>query len=123
MSDTTQKATDTGGGIEPPLVSINKGTVVSQDSKAATIVSWTFYREESILYNFCNFKGKPKVVSGDRVQEMLRQTKALKDERRATIDGRFEFIFGRVRLDFFPTEFFLSLNFSSLKQLDAKFQL
>jgi hypothetical protein len=62
-------------------------------------------------------------VSGDRVQEMLRQTKALKDERRATIDGRFEFIFGRVRLDFFPTEFFLSLNFSSLKQLDAKFQL
>jgi hypothetical protein len=39
MSDTTQKATDTGGGIEPPLVSINKGTVVSQDSKAATIVS------------------------------------------------------------------------------------
>ncbi len=47
-------------------------------------------------------------MSGDRVQEMLRQTKALKDERRATIDGRFEFIFGRVRLDFFPTEFFLS---------------
>jgi hypothetical protein len=31
-------------------------------------------------------QGKPKVVSGDRVQEMLRQTKALKDERRAQVN-------------------------------------
>ena len=57
----SQPEQNNSGTVEPPLVSINKEQDKKKDAKS---------------------KGNP----GDRMQEMMRQNKALKDERRTQVN-------------------------------------
>lgn len=63
-----------GGSVEPPLVTTNKEPAKETPKPAAKIIM------------------KP----ADRIQEMLRASKALKEERKAMLDARYEFLFIRL---------------------------
>lgn len=80
-----------GGEVAPPLVNSKADNEVDE---ATTSAGTTVQATPSTTTTTA--PGKTKIVGGDRQQDVARQAKALRDERRAMIDGRYEFIFERL---------------------------
>ncbi|CAF4116331.1 unnamed protein product [Rotaria sp. Silwood2] len=82
-----------GGEVAPPLVTTKtdaraNGPISSAGTTQAPVSTTTAATTIAPT--------KSKIVGGDRQHEIARLAKALRDERRATIDPRHEYLFGRL---------------------------
>ncbi|CAF5216509.1 unnamed protein product, partial [Rotaria magnacalcarata] len=79
-----------GGEVAPPLVS------TKTDARANGPIGSAGTSQPPVSTTTTVTTTKTKIVGGDRQQEIARQAKALRDERRATLDARHEYLFGRL---------------------------
>lgn len=61
--------------------------------------------EPPLVTSIKDQKSKALLKPADRMQEIMRANKAMKEERKGLLDGRHEFLFTRV-LSFYDTIFF-----------------